>query len=47
MPQATYSPSKTGKKIKQLETLLSSKQLNINDLKKVSWNGIPFGNKSF
>lgn len=37
------STSKTNKKIKQFENILSQKIVNMNDLKTAAWKGIPFG----
>lgn len=37
------SPSKTNKRTKIIESLLSQKLNTLNDLRKVAWNGIPFG----
>lgn len=46
-PTSTSSRSSEDKKklkiVKQFEEILSKKQININELKFLSWNGIPFG----
>jgi hypothetical protein len=43
-----YSPPNKDKKniktIKQFDDILSKKQINIHELRYLSWNGIPFGN---
>lgn len=31
------------KRLKQLENIISQKFINLNDLKKFAWNGVPFG----
>ena len=33
--------------MKQYENILNQKLININDLRSLSWKGIPFGNISF
>ena len=34
---------KINKRIKQFENIISNKKLSLNELKAISWNGIPFG----
>ena len=31
------------KKIKQLENIINQKSINLNELRKITWNGLPFG----
>jgi hypothetical protein len=43
-PAKFSNPTPTkNRKIKQFENILSSKLINLNELKKQAWKGIPFG----